>query len=178
MRKLLLLLVLAMFNTIAFAQSQVIETTPGSRNLPVIREGAFKTGKERATRPTTMEEYNYLTKGLKTQLEQGLDMKKGYEFKHKNTYNLGKFTVEVKDLVRQADNSLAGTSMIFHYSPGGGNIYVCVPVVDENGSPSEPDLLFNEMLYSNLTVDYRRAMQAALAARLSEITDYYYSTTK
>ena len=30
---------------------------------------------------TTEEEYNYLTKGYKVQIESGLDMKKGYEFK-------------------------------------------------------------------------------------------------
>jgi hypothetical protein len=35
---------------------------------------------------TTMEEYNYLTKGYKVQVESGLDMKKGYELSPLTTY--------------------------------------------------------------------------------------------
>lgn len=31
--------------------------------------------------PTTQEEYNYVTKGYKIQIESGLDMKKGYSIK-------------------------------------------------------------------------------------------------
>lgn len=35
---------------------------------------------------TTLEEYNYVTKGYATQIDQGLDMKAGYEFASENGY--------------------------------------------------------------------------------------------
>ena len=38
--------------------------------------------------PTTEEEYNYLTKGYKIQVESGLDMKKGYSLIDMGTYQL------------------------------------------------------------------------------------------
>ncbi len=41
--------------------------------------------------PTTIEEYNYITKGYKTMIESGLDMKKGYSFK-----DLGNYTSVLK----------------------------------------------------------------------------------
>jgi hypothetical protein len=36
---------------------------------------------------TTIEEYNYLTKGYSIQIEQGLGMKTGYEFASGNDFN-------------------------------------------------------------------------------------------
>jgi len=36
-------------------------------------------GQSIKTLGTTLEEYNYITKGYKVQIESGLDMKKGYD---------------------------------------------------------------------------------------------------
>ena len=39
--------------------------------------------------PTTMEEYNYMTKGYKIQVESGLDMKKGYFIEDMGEHKIG-----------------------------------------------------------------------------------------
>ena len=40
---------------------------------------------------TTMEEYNYITKGYKIMLESGLDLKEGYEIKDYYTHKVSEF---------------------------------------------------------------------------------------
>jgi hypothetical protein len=69
---------------------------------------------------TTTEEYNYLTKGYKIQLESGLDMKQGYELKPVTTvqYNFSdlfgeyKYTFEFNDLVSVATGEQRATLCI------------------------------------------------------------------
>lgn len=57
---------------------------------------------------TTQEEYNYITKGYKVQLESGLDMKKGYSFKDlgNSTVTSGyeKRTTEFKALLKEGQS--------------------------------------------------------------------------
>ena len=48
---------------------------------------------------TTVEEYNYVSKGYKVQLESGLDMKKGYEMIDLNNVAIGVRTGELKKSV-------------------------------------------------------------------------------
>jgi len=56
---------------------------------------------------TTEEEYNYVTKGLKIQVDAGLDMKAGYELKSLNVINSGRKRAEVGQLIRTGDKSIA-----------------------------------------------------------------------
>ena len=42
--------------------------------------------------PTSEEEYNYLTKGYKVQIESGLDMKKGYALHNMGDMKQGNYS--------------------------------------------------------------------------------------
>src|ERR1035437_5469051 len=81
---------------------------------------------------TTLEEYNYVTKGYKTQLESGLDMKKGYELKqiHKRMLT-GKDGVNRQftmfALVRSADKSVACYMVKYQNLSENKDKYMCIP---------------------------------------------------
>lgn len=81
---------------------------------------------------TTMEEYNYITKGYKTTVDQGLDLKAGYRtevlspvFKFTNADH----TLQLVKLIRSADgasNSYAAI-MVLHTMAGKLNRVYCIP---------------------------------------------------
>ena len=79
---------------------------------------------------TTLEEYNYVTKGYKIQIESGLDMKKGYTFKDlfvvsTNYSNVGRITT-YKALYRTGQASPCAIMLVYQRE----NLvteYVCVP---------------------------------------------------
>ena len=85
---------------------------------------------------TTQEEYNYITKGYKTQVESGLDMKKGY-----NLINLGssslsigneKRVTEFKGLVKDGQTKPCAIMMIYKRTDisNGAVYYICIPSTD------------------------------------------------
>ena len=51
---------------------------------------------------TTGDEYNYITKGYKVQIESGLDMKKGYEFRDIDTQESGGRKIVYKELIKDS----------------------------------------------------------------------------
>lgn len=99
---------------------------------------------------TTEEEYNYMTKGYKTQIEQGLDMKKGYIIKEEDIkyYTvMSDYEIEVLPLYREKDNSKVGVIII------SGSNYVGIPFNPEDLQ----DTLF-EMLDNNYGEDFITAL--------------------
>lgn len=78
--------------------------------------------------PTTMEEYNYMTKGYKIQIESGLDMKKGYFFKDIGEHQIGNYHFTIKNLVRENLRQLAGTLIISSSDVTGKVYYSAIPV--------------------------------------------------
>lgn len=77
---------------------------------------------------TSLEEYNYMVKGYKIQIESGLDMKKGYEFRTDTSTEiaeLNKMGLEFKDLYFVAKNSYRGTLLIAKI--GEIKWYICIP---------------------------------------------------
>ena len=62
------------------------------------------------TAVTTEEEYNYMTKGYRMQLEGGLDMKKGYIIGTESTINVGTYNFKFIPLFKVvgAENILIG----------------------------------------------------------------------
>lgn len=78
--------------------------------------------------PTTEEEYNFITKGYKVQIESGLDMKKGYKFQDEGTVSRGKCDFQFKLLIREAKNEIAGYLVIAHSRNTGKTYYVCIPI--------------------------------------------------
>lgn len=87
---------------------------------------------------TTQEEYNYLSKGYKIQLESGLDMKSGYEIKEVGdygvNYNNGEFSRDVKflHLYRIGETIPCATLAIFSRSNTDYEQYYCIPHIDSS----------------------------------------------
>lgn len=85
---------------------------------------------------TTQEEYNYITKGYKVQLESGLDMKKGYSFVDmgNSTVSSGteKRTTEFKGLLKEGQTKPVAIMMIYKRTDiaNGAVMYVCIPSSD------------------------------------------------
>jgi hypothetical protein len=78
--------------------------------------------------PTTIEEYNYATKGYKVQIESGLDMKKGYVFEDMGSVNYSNYSFELKGLIRETKKELAGILVVTKSNISGKTYYVCIPV--------------------------------------------------
>jgi hypothetical protein len=78
--------------------------------------------------PTTIEEYNYLTKGYKIQIESGLDMKKGYHFEDIGEHQIGTYDFKMKNLIRETANELAGVLIITYSTTSGITYYSGIPI--------------------------------------------------
>ena len=79
--------------------------------------------------PTTIEEYNYITKGYKTMIESGLDMKKGYGFKELGLYSTSARNCTFKALYRDKESKPCGILCVFKRLDG-GYCYLCIPTSD------------------------------------------------
>jgi hypothetical protein len=101
---------------------------------------------------TTTEEYNYLTKGYKTQIENGLDMKKGYALAGNSTYSYGGRRCEFKNLIKTSSDVAVAVLVIF-YAQNGDSYYFCIP-----SAGSDPQL-FEEYLNSLKQIDNYDAMR-------------------
>lgn len=115
---------------------------------------------------TTQEEYNYLTKGYKEQIEKGLDMKKGYSFKDLGTFEY-KSGIELrrsefKALMKEGDSKYRAILLIYR-RVGADPYYVCIP------TPDAPEDIWNQTQYF-MTVTFANNYLAAQAL--------FYSLTK
>ncbi len=79
------------------------------------------------TIPTTIEEYNYLTKGYRIQVESGLDMKKGYKLDDLGNKKVGVYNFDLKSLVRDSSKEVAAILVIAHSPYSGKDYYLCIP---------------------------------------------------
>lgn len=84
--------------------------------------------------PTTEAEYNYLTKGYKVQIESGLDMKKGYTIVDASVVRRSSYTFDIKFLMREKNNEMAGILIITKSETWGNTYYICLPI-------NNPDLI-------------------------------------
>jgi len=101
---------------------------------------------------TTIEEYNYLTKGYRIQMESGLDMKKGYTLKDFGTFRSTTRTCEFKGLYNEATHKLAATLAIFH-AANGDIYYFCIPVANSQQN------IFDAYYSSLIAIDNVLAMK-------------------
>lgn len=78
---------------------------------------------------TTLEEYNYLTKGYKVQIESGLDMKKGYELEDVDSGQTPDQlrTIYVKRLLKINGTQKTTAAYLLIYTKGNNTEYICVP---------------------------------------------------
>lgn len=81
---------------------------------------------------TTDEEYNYLTRGYKVQVESGLDMKKGYHFQDAQEIELNTYKFQFKFLMRTAApggiDEMAAILAVVTSTSWGNVYYVCIPI--------------------------------------------------
>lgn len=82
-----------------------------------------------AIQPTTEEEYNYLTKGYRVQIESGLDMKKGYTFDDLGQENkVGNYSFQFKALIREEKKQVAGILVVTKSAVSGKLYYFALPI--------------------------------------------------
>lgn len=84
---------------------------------------------------TTEEEYNYVTKGYKVQMESGLDMKKGYSLKDLGNWSLnfgsdGTREAVFKGLYRDNSTKSCAIMLIYKRPSTGYTEYYCIPTID------------------------------------------------
>lgn len=94
---------------------------------------------------TTEEEYNYVTKGYKVQMETGLDMKKGYALKDLGTWSLnfgtdGTRDASFKGLYKDNATKPCAIMLIYKRPSTGYTEYYCIPTTDA------PEALWNKTL--------------------------------
>ena len=100
---------------------------------------------------TTLEEYNYVTKGYKIQFEGGLDMKKGYRFEEVTQHNTKSAFLGVmrnttfKALFRDGETKPCALLCVFSKSSVRGTDYICLP---NYASSQQVWDLANQKLYS------------------------------
>lgn len=96
---------------------------------------------------TTLEEYNYVTKGYRVQMEAGLDMKKGYVFEdviNEKTY--GERAISAKALYKLNGQSKQKVAVLIIYTRNGNDPeYICVP---QPNSGTEINQRFWDQLYN------------------------------
>jgi hypothetical protein len=80
-----------------------------------------------AQQSTTLEEYNYMTKGYKVSIDSGLDIKKGYRVEDAMDIPIGNYRFVFKSLVRD-NNTLAGLILISTSNLWGNVYYTAIPV--------------------------------------------------
>lgn len=85
---------------------------------------------------TSLEEYNYVTKGYGIQLESGLDMKQGYEFEDLISKKTTFRTADSKILYRLSETGereIAAYLIIYNkISSNTGKEYICIPHPDSD----------------------------------------------
>ena len=89
---------------------------------------------------TTLEEYNYVTKGYKIQQESGLDIKKGYSMvKIDENYSTDRRATLYKfnKLVTTKEKARTVAYMIEYEKKGKPKEYYCVPHKDSDGEIKE-----------------------------------------
>ena len=119
---------------------------------------------------TTLEEYNYVTKGYRVQIESGLDMKKGYTFVDINairlSYTTGGFReTEFKALFKEGARKPSAILCVFTRSDNGSKEYICIP------QPDSPRELWDSTYARISTFEGENA--TALMWGLAKLSSYY-----
>ncbi|MBD1259307.1 hypothetical protein HZY62_01800 [Maribacter polysiphoniae] len=109
---------------------------------------------------TTVEEYNYMTRGYKIQISSGLDMKSGYSFDNLGTIIKGNYSFNFQILKRNELKEMAGILIIANSKVSGKTYYLALP-------------FNNDILLSHFESDINRwdeSMTTAFVQAMSELT--------
>jgi hypothetical protein len=109
MKALLLSLILS-FSINAYGQISNLKTSSQLESNIYLKES------------TNDEEYLYMTKGYKTQIENGLDTKKGYSIKTPIIFDFTNYSFNYYELIRESSNASVG-HIVKATSKVWGNVY-------------------------------------------------------
>ncbi|MBL7914347.1 MAG: hypothetical protein JNL49_04810 [Bacteroidia bacterium] len=117
---------------------------------------------------TTAEEYNYIVKGYKVQVESGLDMKKGYSFRDINTVEFGGRKAVFKELIK-GESDLRAIMVIFVGKNGLVN-YFCIPLGEASNELRNAyyNLVFTSIDNSDAMNFYQYCLTSVLNTYLSK----------
>ncbi len=116
-------------------------------------------------RSTTLDEYNYLIKGYKIQIESGLDMKKGYYLTDVGTQQIDSYSFTIKNLMREDQYDLAGILVITYSGTSGRTYYTGIPI-------NNPKLM---AMYAADVAKWDRALSAAYTHLISSYLTMYFN---
>lgn len=142
--------------------------------------GVFSQTNEKITTQTTLEEYNYVTKGYKIQIESGLDMKAGYILKDITdfitTYTVDENKIHRKTtfklLYRQNNDLPVAIMMITERKDNNYKEYFCIPS-------------YNSDLWNTFSSDFSKSLKTEVAGLsstevqvLTAKYSYYFNSLK
>lgn len=121
---------------------------------------------------TTLEEWNYITKGYKIQIESGLDMKKGYVLKDMLTTesNIGSIyrTFNFKSLVKTSTGKTSAIMVEYIRDSGRDRTitYFCIPHKDSSYEIWDLTYRHNTNLQKDLAIAYSWALSILISNNL------------
>ena len=77
---------------------------------------------------TSVDEYNYLTKGYKIAVDSGLDLKKGYGFREVASHNELNYKFSFNQFVRTGTNEVCAILVYANSKLWGNSYYICIPL--------------------------------------------------
>ena len=121
---------------------------------------------------TTEEEYNYVTKGYKVQMESGLDMKKGYTLKDLGNWSLnfgsdGTREATFKGLYRDNSSKPCAIMLIYKRPSSGYTEYYCIPTIDAPSNLWDKTL---EQINTHFTEQNAKAVYSTLVWALMKFS--------
>ena len=79
---------------------------------------------------TTIEEYNYITKGYKETISKGLDVKQGYSFQDVYQYDDPLYTFDFKLFVNNKTKKNSCIMVLAYSKMWSNTYYLCIPVAN------------------------------------------------
>lgn len=100
---------------------------------------------------TTQQEYLYMTKGLKIQLESGLDVKQGYELKGIKEVEQGDYIFMFQALLRKdSKDKAAGVIVIAKNKKTSELFFKAIPIINEEKNEKEVFKVYTKLFTENL----------------------------
>lgn len=116
---------------------------------------------------TSLEEYTYLTKGYKVQIESGLDMKKGYELSDSKIYTSGPRSLSLSKLLNTNSGSKKQVAYLLIYQhEKAKKEFICIPHPKSNKEVL--DLYWEQLQKDPSIVDDNSTRKLLIAYFLSQ----------
>ncbi len=116
---------------------------------------------------TTTQEYLYMTKGLKTQLESGLDVKNGYELKGIRDVEQGNYIFLFQALIRKEGKDKAAGIVVIAKNKLTSELYFkAIPIVNEDENEKEVFKAYTKLLSENLNWNSEINKEYSIAASM------------